>query len=440
MGLGVLLIVVVFTITILNNQWIFEQSGQSDKQLRTASSKTTLTPYCKRFIKSCNTVLSTLEAEHQFTSDQLEQVQMKMDWVIEPILEKYPDNEKIISEQAGTCWQSLLEAIQHKTTKKYTKDVMSIPYYQALKYTNMRVNDAIGEILGIIYPKYVVNAETPPGLLGPFDPAEAKRALKNMNTQGYHILSTKLSPDVLKEIAANLASLKYGADGKTKFDGEKRDGSVNWVTDPLETTQKVKVSFAMMTDPTLLHIIQEYLGDAPVNTQVNTWWSTACNKLLGCGGAKEGSQAWHQDFTWIKFIKIFVYVNDVYKENGAHRYIPGSYKNLFPVLEFRKDNYEVSTRIEDSDIQQLYPGKETYMEGTAGTILLEDTRGFHAGVPLQKGYRQLMQWEFAVSNYRYLNDAWFSQHTCKSWFEVETINNFQKYPRLFERFEVDASC
>ena len=37
MGLGVLLIVVVFTITILNNQWIFEQSGQSDKQLRTAS-------------------------------------------------------------------------------------------------------------------------------------------------------------------------------------------------------------------------------------------------------------------------------------------------------------------------------------------------------------------------------------------------------------------
>ena len=77
----------------------------------------------------------------------------------------------------------------------------------------------------------------------------------------------------------------------------------------------------------------------------------------------------------------------------------------FEILEkiqviLKDSRYEVSSRVEDSVIQTLYPGKEKYMEGLAGTILLEDTRGFHAGTPLQQGYRQLVQWEFAISNYR----------------------------------------
>merc|ERR1712166_1389163 len=114
----------------------------------------------------------------------------------------------------------------------------------------------------------------------------------------------------------------------------------------------------------------------------------------------------------------------------GHRYIPGSFKDISNVI-LKDSRYEVSSRVEDSVIQTLYPGKEKYMEGLAGTILLEDTRGFHAGTPLQQGYRQLVQWEFAISNYRYAKDAWFVQSICASQFNQDQLKSIKKYSRMF---------
>ena len=384
-------------------------------------------------------VIETLEKDKKFTSDQTKFVRLRMGWAIAPILEQTPDNKELANQQIHICWKSLYETVMHQKSSVYKAGVMTIPYYQALKFTNMRINDVIGDILGIIYPKYSINYEKP-GVLGLFDSDEAQIAIKNMNSQGYHVLSTKLKPETLKQMENNLAKLKYSP--HSKFNKAARDGTVNWVQDQFETLQKVPTSFDLMTDPTILHVVQEYLGAAPMNTQVNTWWSVSDDDLNEeqAKKNKQSSQVWHQDFTWIKFIKVFVYVNDVYKDNGAHRYIPGSFKNIAPVLKFKANAYEVSNRIEDSIIQTLYPGKETYMEGQAGTVVFEDTRGFHAGTPLKKGYRQLMQLEYAVSNFRYRNDAWFTSSLCQSMLSENTLIHQKLYPRVFERFEVKANC
>ena len=69
-----------------------------------------------------------------------------------------------------------------------------------------------------------------------------------------------------------------------------------------------------------------------------------------------------------------------------------AFKDINPVLQ-QDANYEVSNRVDNTLVEKFYPGKARFMEGKAGTILLEDTRGLHAGTQLKKDYRQLLQWE-----------------------------------------------
>ena len=76
------------------------------------------------------------------------------------------------------------------------------------------------------------------------------------------------------------------------------------------------------------------------------------------------------------------------------------------------------------------------MEGKAGTILIEDTRGFHAGTKLKRGYRQLLQWEFAISSFRYAYDSWFPTSLCKHEIPEESQKKILKYPRVYKRFHL----
>ena len=387
-------------------------------------------PFLKNNFNYQQTVLDMLKNDKQLSAENLLVVKQKMKWAVEPIRQDKSLSKADADERIFKCWQSLHEIVLHDASWCYGKDVGSMPYYQALKYTNMRINDVLGEILGLVYPKYPLS-EGPPGILGPFDEAEAKKALSNLNKNGYHIMSKRLKPELIAQIQGSLSNLTYK--NHPKFDPTVRDGSVNFVEDQRETIEKVPMSIDLMLDPTIMHIVQDYLGASPVNMQVNTWWSVA-------GGGASITQMWHQDFTWVKFIKIFVYVNNVFKANGAHRYIPGSFKDISHVLELKHGDYEVSNRVSEEEIQKLYPGKETYMEGPAGTILLEDTRGFHAGVPLKEGYRQLMQWEFAISNYRYDWNEWAVTRICQSSLKAGQLEGLKKYPRIFERLKVNRNC
>ena len=386
--------------------------------------------FLKNDHKYQQTVLDMLKTDKQISAANLLVVEQKMKWAVEPIRQDKSLSKSDANERIFKCWQSLHEVVLHNISWCYNKDVGSMPYYQALKYTNMRINDVLGEILGLLYPKYPLSHGTP-GILGLFDKVEAEKARYNLNKNGYHIMSTRLKPELVAQIERSLSTLTY--QNHPEFDPTVRDGSVNFVEDQRETMEKVPMGIDLMLDPTIMHIVQDYLGAAPVNMQVNTWWSVA-------GGGASITQKWHQDFTWVKFIKIFVYINDVYKANGAHRYIPGSFKDISHVLQFKHGDYEVSNRVSDAEIQKLYPGKETYMEGPSGTILLEDTRGFHAGVPLQEGYRQLMQWEFAVSNYRYDWGQWAVKNICQSILKPGQLNGMKKYPRIFERFKINRNC
>ena len=355
---------------------------------------------------------------------KLTYVRRRMNWAMELFMTNNANKPQVKQEKLQQCWRTLYEGILHRHGVAWKIQQGSETFLHAMKWTNMRINDVTGEVLGLIYPKYEIE-ESATGAYGSFDLEEAKRGVESMRENGFYIMKRRLPQNMVQNFINKTKLLRYH--NHARFDSSLRDGSVNFVKDQNDVPRKIPEALGIMGDPTIVYILQEYFGCSPLNTQTNTWWSVSGS----LGSAR--TQQWHQDFTWIKFVKLFLYLNDVTKENGAHRYTPGSFKNLDPVLS-RIKSYSASTRIDDRVMEELYPGKSRYMEGKSGTIILEDTRGFHAGTALKSGYRHLMQWEFAISSFRYSPEEWRTTSLCRNTFGGNILRNLMAFPRVFERY------
>jgi hypothetical protein len=80
-------------------------------------------------------------------------------------------------------------------------------------------------------------------------------------------------------------------------------------------------------------------------------------------------------------------------ETGAHLYIPGTHRDGGISPDLLAKGY---ARLEDDEVAAHYP-RDTWksMEAPAGSILLEDTRGLHKGISLQRDHRLMLQFEYA---------------------------------------------
>jgi Phytanoyl-CoA dioxygenase (PhyH) len=152
---------------------------------------------------------------------------------------------------------------------------------------------------------------------------------------------------------------------------------------------------ALATDPNIIAIAQRFLGAPPVHTQVNAWWSVRHSEEHE--HASVAAQKFHQDRDYIKFVKVFIYLTDVGEANGPHQFIAGSNTDYAQVSG---QKYRSSKRREDAELLAKY-GRERLRVFTAprGTVLFEDTSGFHKGTPVASGHRMLLQLEYVSTLY-----------------------------------------
>lgn len=137
--------------------------------------------------------------------------------------------------------------------------------------------------------------------------------------------------------------------------------------------------------PKILAIVKEYLDAEPIQTQAACWWT--CNYSSVWRHYCKCAQAWHRDATYDKFIKMFLYLNDVTMENGPHAYIPDS-----------RERGTSGKRLAEDFIDENYrnQGKsEVFLTGKKGSLHLVDTTGLHRGMPVKTGYRLVVQLEWA---------------------------------------------
>jgi hypothetical protein len=173
-----------------------------------------------------------------------------------------------------------------------------------------------------------------------------------------------------------------------------------------------KLTLDLAASPDIIRIAAEYLQAPPVLNYPESWFSFPVEKIQ-----KGSAKNWHWDCDGIKWLKVFVYLNDVTLDNGPHAFVAGSHRNW-------KVN-DKSTRVTEEQILNAY-GEKAVQCFTAprGTIIFEDTRGFHRGTPLISGHRLVLQLQF--------NFDGFSLGQSKINLPPKYIELLDKFPRMLD--------
>lgn len=135
---------------------------------------------------------------------------------------------------------------------------------------------------------------------------------------------------------------------------------------------------ALWLDPWLLTLIAHYLGLVPklVEAYVRRNFPARHRTM---------NHYWHRDLNdRHQLLKMFVFLSDCSIDNGPHEFVRGSHAD-YSRLNGRR-------YYTDADIDQAYPPgspERLVSEVSAGTIIIEDTRGLHRARMPERGFRDL---------------------------------------------------
>ncbi|HHP7246258.1 MAG TPA: phytanoyl-CoA dioxygenase family protein [Elainellaceae cyanobacterium] len=147
----------------------------------------------------------------------------------------------------------------------------------------------------------------------------------------------------------------------------------------------------LIRDPVIREVVGRYLRCDPVYDFSVAWWSFPSAN----GPDPSAAQLYHFDLDRVRWLKIFVYLTDVDELNGPHAFIRGSHKTIGKKL-WRDGRYS------DQEVFALYDqSDETVFTGPAGTLFIEDTMGFHKGLPVKSGSRLVFESEFSINHFGY---------------------------------------
>lgn len=241
------------------------------------------------------------------------------------------------------------------------------------------------------------------------DASTEQQELTELLALGYRISSHKLTTAQLKDFRREIENHVFENRGIFQKELKGRqifsaidDGSITqnvglngdtfWVKDQNGLAQSAllrKLAF----DPYILSMVSQYLGCVPIHVQTNVWFSFPT--LKDKNNLSTNAQMYHQDKEFLKFIKVFIYLSDVGPENGPHAYVVGSH-----IDEAHTHGFNFSDRISDEDVIKFYSkDRIRSLVGPAGTITFGDTSCVHKGVPVEAGYRLMLQLEYASSLY-----------------------------------------
>lgn len=140
-------------------------------------------------------------------------------------------------------------------------------------------------------------------------------------------------------------------------------------------------------DDTLIALARAYLGCEPAVTKAEMHWSTPAKDEPDSAAA----QPYHYDLDHLNSIKVFVYITQVDADRGPHCFVRGSHH--FKPTELRRDG-----RLSDAGVEACYERDDLFeLTGSRGTVIVEDTRGFHRAKALRTGERLLLTLEYSAS-------------------------------------------
>ena len=186
------------------------------------------------------------------------------------------------------------------------------------------------------------------------------KTTQELFSKGYAVENGKISPTELEKIKNPILKLNFRSKNQKYVHSAKDlidnyDDTIQlsdvgsdtfWVENQNEALQ-IDALQNLIVDPNLLGVVAEYLGTPPILAQISSWVSFPT--LKASTNLNVNAQMYHQDKEFTKFIKVFIYLNDVSIENGAHWYIEGSHKD-----DLVSKGVPYSSRINDKNITKYY--------------------------------------------------------------------------------------
>lgn len=195
-----------------------------------------------------------------------------------------------------------------------------------------------------------------------------------------------------------------------------------WIHDVNDLLQNVLIQ-QIMSSSYLIEIAQDYLGCRPILHNVQFWVSYP--------GDIESTQEFHQDFDDIKFLKVFIYLNDVNENNGPHCYVQNSLHKAHKIVSI---DDKLSQRYHDTTVENEFKEDILYLKGKKGTMIIEDTHGLHKGTQVKKGNRIILQLLYGCSTYYPFKTKDFSKFDCNVQDHAILYKAFLRYPYSFMNF------
>lgn len=165
----------------------------------------------------------------------------------------------------------------------------------------------------------------------------------------------------------------------------------------------------LVYDTSIKYIVDRYLRCNSIVNSIKAWNTSYRDKVIH--DVNSDAMQFHFDSDHNRFVKIFLYLDDVNAKNGPHMYVPCT--NMF----FRStlpDQLNIDSRIPDMALLNL--GITPYsLIGRRGTIIFADTHNLHRGSPVKSGYeRNILQVQFV--------DSLFGAKAQHSMTEIQEMN------------------
>jgi ectoine hydroxylase-related dioxygenase (phytanoyl-CoA dioxygenase family) len=259
-----------------------------------------------------------------------------------------------------------------------------------------RANDFLSRAIGLVHPPYRLPRAS--GVLGDLTGQDLKKIQRQLESDGYYVFENCLSAEFCESVIEQSLKLDCSVLGDeivaqgTQVSSRYQRGAGAGACYSLgrdDTTDMAEVQ-RLISDPSIIAVAQNYLKAKPIFSAINLAWSVAVKDTPD----RQAAQEFHWDMERIKWLRFFIYLTDVGPDNGPHCFIKGTHRADAIPDELRKRGY---VRHSDETILSIY-GRDAYKEfvGSRGTIVAEDSRGFHKGKMLTKGDRLLLAFE--VSN------------------------------------------
>ena len=192
-------------------------------------------------------------------------------------------------------------------------------------------------------------------------------------------------------------------------------------TEPEQTLRHYKIAdifqapnaLDLATRPEILASVGSFLGTVPTIIDICAWWSHSTD------ADAFGAQIPHRDRDDFRFCKLFVYLTDVDSESGPHMYLPGSHskEGMARLCQNHGLNpsdadkaFQTNSRASADWILSTFGSDMIEFTGTAGTMFLINTFGYHFGKVRRQSSRLVLQADYGLMGYSYRTNRLVQTH------------------------------